>query len=49
MYAKIVDSTFTWENFTIEAQAQAQIFPAGRSNNYLDTIQIKTLSKCYEY
>ena len=35
MYREIVDPNFTWENFSLEEQAQ--ILAAGRSNNYLDT------------
>lgn len=35
MYREIIDPDFTWENFSLEEQAQ--ILAAGRSNNYLDT------------
>jgi len=35
MYKEIVDSQFTWKNFTYEEQNQ--ILAAGRSNNMLDT------------
>lgn len=41
MYKEIVDPTFTWQNFTLEEQAQ--ILAAGRSNNYLDTTRLESL------
>jgi len=41
MYKEIVNPDFTWENFTIEEQAE--ILAAGRSNNYLDTTRLETL------
>lgn len=41
MYKEIVDTSFVWENFTIEEQAE--ILAAGRSNNYLDTTRLEEL------
>ena len=41
MYKEIVDSDFTWENFTIEEQNK--ILAGGRSNNYLDTNKLESL------
>lgn len=41
MYREIVDSSFTWKNFTLEEQAK--ILKAGRSNNYLDTTKLETM------
>lgn len=38
MYKELVDTNFTWENFTVEEQAQ--ILKADRSNNYLDTSKL---------
>jgi hypothetical protein len=35
MYKEIVDSSFTWENFSYEEQIK--ILSSERSNNYLDT------------
>jgi len=35
MYQEVVDSSFQWENFSIEEQRE--ILSAGRSNNFLDT------------
>lgn len=41
MYKELVDNNFTWENFTVEEQAQ--ILKAGRSNNYLDTSKLTNM------
>ena len=41
LYKKMVDSSFTWENFGIEEQNR--ILASGRSNNYLDTSRLKSL------
>ena len=41
MYQKIVDPDFTWQNFTLEEQAQ--ILDADRSNNFLDTTKLEQL------
>ena len=41
MYRDIVDTTFTWKNFTIEEQSK--ILASERSNNCLDTSKLKTL------
>ena len=41
MYKEIVDTNFTWNNFTIEEQNE--ILAAGRSNNYLDTSRLEQL------
>jgi 3,5-epimerase/4-reductase len=41
MYKEIVDTNFTWNNFSIEKQNE--ILAAGRSNNYLDTSRLKQL------
>jgi len=41
MYKQIVNTDFTWENFTV--QEQDQILAAGRSNNYLDTHRLESL------
>lgn len=41
MYKEIVDSSFTWNNFTIEEQRQ--ILAADRSNNYLNTTKLEEL------
>ena len=41
MYKELVNTNFTWKNFTIEEQAK--ILAAGRSNNYLDTTRLQTL------
>ena len=42
MYRDIVDSSFTWENFT-DAE-QDQILKARRSNNYLDTSKLESVA-----
>ena len=41
MYKEIIDSKFTWENFTI--QEQDKILLSKRSNNFLDTYKISKL------
>tara|TARA_Y100000389_G_C17429494_1_gene501674 strand:+ start:56 stop:931 length:876 start_codon:yes stop_codon:yes gene_type:complete len=41
MYKEIVDSEFTWENFTIEEQDK--ILKSKRSNNHLDTTLLQTM------
>ena len=41
MYKEIVDSKFTYKNFSIEEQAK--ILAADRSNNYLDTSRLEKL------
>lgn len=41
MYRELVDTTFTWENFTSEEQNM--ILKADRSNNFLDTTKLTTL------
>jgi hypothetical protein len=41
MYKEYVDPSFTWNNFTIEEQAE--ILATGRSNNYLDTSKLEKL------
>jgi len=41
MYKKIVDSDFTWKNFTLEEQSK--ILASERSNNFLDTTRLETL------
>lgn len=41
MYRDMVDTTFTWKNFTIEEQSK--ILASERSNNCLDTSKLKTL------
>ena len=41
MYKEIVDSDFTWKNFSIEEQRK--ILAADRSNNYLDTTKLESL------
>ena len=41
MYKEIVDSNFTWKNFSQEEQRK--ILSADRSNNYLDTTRLETL------
>lgn len=41
MYKEIVDSTFTWKNFTLEEQRQ--ILLADRSNNMLNTDKLQKL------
>lgn len=41
MYKEIVDSSFTWQNFTLEEQSL--ILAAERSNNYLDTTKLESL------
>lgn len=39
MYREIVDSDFSWENFTVEEQNE--ILASKRSNNYLDTSKLE--------
>lgn len=41
MYQELVDSDFTWKNFSYKEQIK--ILAAGRSNNYLDTSLLKSL------
>lgn len=41
MYREIVDSKFTWENFSIEEQSK--ILDSDRSNNYLDTTKLEKM------
>jgi len=41
MYKEIVDSSFTWKNFTQEEQRS--ILSADRSNNFLDTTRLESL------
>lgn len=41
MYKDIIDTHFTWNNFTLEEQSE--ILKADRSNNYLNTDKIQTL------
>ncbi len=41
MYKEIVDPEFTWENFTLDEQAE--VLAAGRSNNRLDTSLLERL------
>ena len=41
LFKEIVDTNFTWKNFTKEEQDK--ILASDRSNNYLDTTQLKTL------
>ncbi len=41
LYKQIVDPEFTWENFSIEEQAQ--ILASARSNNFLDTTRLQEL------
>jgi 3,5-epimerase/4-reductase len=41
MYKEIVDTNFTWSNFSEEEQRQ--ILDSDRSNNYLDTQKLETL------
>ena len=43
MYKEIIDSNFTWKNFTEEEQDK--ILAAERSNNYLDTTKLERLYK----
>jgi len=40
MYRDMIDSSFTWENFTIEEQNM--VLSAQRSNNILDTTKLKS-------
>ena len=42
MYKEIVDSSFTWENFSIEEQNT--ILASKRSNNYLDTRKLEGIA-----
>ena len=41
LYKEIVDSKFTWKNFSLEEQSK--ILAADRSNNYLDTNKLQSL------
>ena len=41
MYKEIVDPNFVWKNFTVEEQQS--ILSSERSNNYLDTLKLKSL------
>ena len=41
LYREIVDTSFTWKNFTIEEQSK--ILASERSNNCLDTVKLTTL------
>jgi len=41
MYREIVNPEFTWENFTIDEQAE--ILASGRSNNFLETTRLEVL------
>jgi len=41
MYKEIVDPSFTWSNFTIEAQSA--ILASGRSNNFLETTKLQSM------
>ncbi len=41
MYREYVDPDFTWENFSLEEQAQ--ILAAARSNNFMETKRIESL------
>ena len=41
LYQQLVDSSFTWKNFSLEEQRQ--ILASGRSNNYLETTRLSTL------
>ena len=41
MYKDIVDSTFTWKNFSIKEQNK--VLKSNRSNNYLDTTKLEKL------
>ena len=41
MYKEIVDPDFTWNNFSLEEQAE--ILAGGRSNNFLDTSKLESL------
>lgn len=41
MYKEIVDSEFTWQNFSKEEQSK--ILTSDRSNNYLNTTRLETL------
>eukprot|EP00937_MAST-01D_sp_MAST-1D-sp2_P002048 g2048.t1 len=43
LYAKHIDTTFTYQNFTIEEQAK--VIKAERSNNWLDTKKIEDAMK----
>ena len=42
MYKEIIDSNFTWENFSIEDQNT--ILASKRSNNYLDTRKLENIA-----
>ena len=41
MYKELVDSNFSWRNFSIEEQSK--ILDSDRSNNYLDTTHLESL------
>jgi dTDP-glucose 4,6-dehydratase len=41
MYKEIVDPTFQWKNFSMEAQRK--ILASDRSNNFLDTTKLETM------
>jgi 3,5-epimerase/4-reductase len=41
LYKEIVDTNFTWKNFSLEEQSQ--VLAAGRSNNYLDAALLESL------
>ena len=41
MFTEIVDSEFTWKNFT--AEEQRKILASDRSNNFLDTTKLETM------
>jgi dTDP-glucose 4,6-dehydratase/UDP-glucose 4,6-dehydratase len=41
MYKEIVDPTFRWKNFSMEAQRK--ILASDRSNNFLDTTKLETM------
>lgn len=43
LYKKHVDTSFAWENFTVEEQAK--VIAAGRSNNTLDTTKLEKAAK----
>lgn len=43
MYSEIVDTNFTWQNFTNEEQNM--ILASKRSNNYLDTKKLESIKK----
>ena len=47
MYKEIVDSSFTWKNFSKEEQSK--ILDSDRSNNYLDTSKLVSLYPSASY